>query len=453
MKSILLSLILVLSISLFAQETESVTLTVSGTGSTQDEAQQNALRSAVEQAFGTFISSNTEILNDELVRDEIVSVSSGNIQEFDIVSEAQLPDGRFASTVKATVSVAKLTSFVESKGGSVEFKGSLFGQNIKIQKLNEEAEYKAILNLCEVSDQMLSQGLDFDVTSSEPVQSRDNIHFEVMISVQVKSNQNYYSFASYFQKTIESIGMNATDIEDYTTLNKPIYNLEISTLVKFDEYPAKKHDKMQVKHLQMLGRSVQIFYEETADGLIHAYKPEENIIYLRNGLSALALENLFLKSNDYLFDFQVFTNKDTIPVTIHRNTRNCNIPEYNNSHDKKTWKLLSTGNGYPPVYMTSWDGRFKTSWEHYWHSLGSDHFSRLLGSKSDYYSTSYSDFWYGEIPENQRPRCNYRPCQYIENVGKLDFSMSVGYTFQYKEVFSDEQLSAISFIKVEKLNK
>ena len=46
----------------FAQEDKTVTLTVSGQGQTQDEAKQNALRNAIEQAFGTFISSNTEIL-------------------------------------------------------------------------------------------------------------------------------------------------------------------------------------------------------------------------------------------------------------------------------------------------------------------------------------------------------------------------------------------------------
>ena len=82
MKRIILILTFIaLSITIYAQEDNSATLTVSGQGKTQDEAKQNALRSAIEQAFGAFISSNTEILNDELVKDEIVSVSNGNIQK------------------------------------------------------------------------------------------------------------------------------------------------------------------------------------------------------------------------------------------------------------------------------------------------------------------------------------------------------------------------------------
>ena len=111
-----LLMILFFSLIINAQEDKTVTLTVSAQGQTQDEAKQNALRNAIEQAFGTFISSNTEILNDELVKDKIVSVSSGNIQNFEVISEVQISDGGYATTLKATVSVTKLTSFVESKG-------------------------------------------------------------------------------------------------------------------------------------------------------------------------------------------------------------------------------------------------------------------------------------------------------------------------------------------------
>ena len=40
-----------------------------------------ARSSAVEEAFRVFVSTKTEILNDQLAIDEITSVSSGNIQD------------------------------------------------------------------------------------------------------------------------------------------------------------------------------------------------------------------------------------------------------------------------------------------------------------------------------------------------------------------------------------
>lgn len=96
MKKILILLILAFALVSNAQDDKTVTLTVAGQGKTQDEAKQKALRSAIEQAFGTFISSKTEILNDNLVKDEIVSIANGNIQKFEIISEVQIPSGYYA---------------------------------------------------------------------------------------------------------------------------------------------------------------------------------------------------------------------------------------------------------------------------------------------------------------------------------------------------------------------
>lgn len=87
MKQLFLMIAFLLSSQAFAQENGTVTLVVTGQGITKDEAKQNALRSAIEQAFGTFVSSKTEILNDELVKDEIISVANGNIQKYEIISE------------------------------------------------------------------------------------------------------------------------------------------------------------------------------------------------------------------------------------------------------------------------------------------------------------------------------------------------------------------------------
>ncbi len=71
MKKSLLLIALFFSLIINAQEDKSVILTVTGTGKTIEEAKNNALRSAIEQAFGAFISSKTEILNDNLVKEKL----------------------------------------------------------------------------------------------------------------------------------------------------------------------------------------------------------------------------------------------------------------------------------------------------------------------------------------------------------------------------------------------
>ena len=62
---------------------DEVVLTVSGEGKTTDEAAKTALRSAISQAYGVFVSANTTLLNDDLVKDEIATITSGNIKKYD----------------------------------------------------------------------------------------------------------------------------------------------------------------------------------------------------------------------------------------------------------------------------------------------------------------------------------------------------------------------------------
>ena len=82
MKKLLSFVVAILFAATSFAQVDEVTLTVIGTGVNEEQATLQALRSAIEQSFGTFVSANTTILNDKLVQDEIVSVSRGNVKEY-----------------------------------------------------------------------------------------------------------------------------------------------------------------------------------------------------------------------------------------------------------------------------------------------------------------------------------------------------------------------------------
>jgi len=215
-------------------ENKTVTLTVSGTGKTLEEAKLNALRSAIEQAFGTFISSKTEILNDNLIKDEIVSVSSGNVEKYEIISQVEVPKIGFATTLSAIVSIEKLTSFAESKGVVVEFKGGMFGMKIKLQKLNEASEIEAIKNLTSTCFDILSNSIDFELIVSEPKKEssgNEGDDYSVDFRIKTKSNTNYTSFINYFKETLSKLSLSKLESEDYEKLNKNIYYIKIDGVV------------------------------------------------------------------------------------------------------------------------------------------------------------------------------------------------------------------------------
>jgi hypothetical protein len=217
-----------------AQEDKTVSLTVSGTGKTLEEAKSNALRSAIEQAFGAFISSKTEILNDNLVKDEIVSVANGNIQKFEIVSQVEIPNNGYAMTLNATVSISKLTSFAQSKGVSIEIKGGLFAANIIQQELNEKAELKAVQNIIEISEGILKKSFDYSIqTNGNP--TLNNGKYDISLAVKIKLNSNFNLFIDYFQNSLLSLSMSKNEIDSYLKINKPYDVILLTNVNGYDK--------------------------------------------------------------------------------------------------------------------------------------------------------------------------------------------------------------------------
>ena len=236
---------------------KTVTLTVTGQGKTIDDARTKALRSAIEQAFGAFISSNTTILNDNLVKDEIVSVTNGNIQKYDVLNETPLTEGGYATTLRTIVSVSKLTSFCESKGVTVEFKGGLFTINIKQQMLNEQAETKAIWETLFLLNPIMNQSFDYTIKTSDPKSLDDkNINWEIPFTISVSSNKNIDFVFTYLKNSLKNISLSPQDVENYKSLGKKIFEVKLdSELFYFRKVETKNAIKLFFDDLPRITRN------------------------------------------------------------------------------------------------------------------------------------------------------------------------------------------------------
>lgn len=267
---------------LFSQtESKVAVITVSGSGKTQDEAKQNALRDAIEQAFGTFISSNTQILNDELVKDEIVSVSNGNIQEYTVLSEVQTSDGYWSNTVKAKVAIDKLTSFCESKGVNVEFKGALFSLNVKQQILNEENEKSAIKNMCKVLKDISEKSFDYQISAGEPTSLGNNNNWKIPITITATTNANFKTMSDYLLATLTGISLTPEEVSNYSKLGKDYKTIILCPLGYEPQTRNKKSKKSETFN--------------------YSYK----LIYLRNDESLYALQDFIAFFKKSLLNFAV----------------------------------------------------------------------------------------------------------------------------------------------------
>ncbi len=206
-----------------------VSITASGSGKTLEDAKQSALRSAIEQAFGAFISSKTEMFNDQVVADQMASVSSGNIKSFSIQNESQLPDGRWGVTLKALVSVDKLTSFVEAKGIVIEIKGGMFALNIKQQSLNELGEVKAVSEMVGLLHEPMQTAFDYVIKSNDPKSlDAENKNWEIPLMVTATTNKNIDFCANYCIKTLSALSLSSEEVTSYKSLNKAVFPVNIN---------------------------------------------------------------------------------------------------------------------------------------------------------------------------------------------------------------------------------
>jgi hypothetical protein len=324
MKKLILILALIINLSAFSQDDKTVTLVVSGQGKTQDEAKQNALRSAIEQAFGTFISSKTEILNDSLVKDEIVSVANGNIQKFEVISEVQIPNGGYASTLKATVSVTKLTSFVESKGVVVEFKGSLFSFNINQLILNEANESKAIEEITSTTLNIISKSFYGTILPKDPFLKSGNI-YTLPYEIEIHTNENINSAVKYLSDNLNKLSLTNNQVNDYVKLKKPIYEIIlISPNSPIDGKFAYKNRP-------------NVSYCPIATPNYNPSSCEFHSIYLRNELSYDLLIQFLNKSYNEVFKFKINTDNNLV----------LNIDEINKTNCRNDYKM-NLANGLIP---------------------------------------------------------------------------------------------------------
>lgn len=153
-----------------------IVLTVSSDGPTKDDAVKNALRTAIEQAFGAFVSANTTILNEELVKDEIVTVTNGSIKEYKEISSAQTANGTYSVTLSATVSLPNLITYAKNHGSECEFAGNTFGMEMRLFEIQKENERKALLNLNSQLRGILSKSLKWRIDIKEPRVISSGIH-------------------------------------------------------------------------------------------------------------------------------------------------------------------------------------------------------------------------------------------------------------------------------------
>ena len=143
MRTIIFISALLLHFNLFSQDP--VVVVAYGSGETKDLAVNNALRACIEKTIGGFISTNTTVVNDEILSDEMLAISQGNIESYEIMSEKYVAEeGYYTITVSAFIAPQTIVSYLNSQGITASYKGNVAFQNLLAERYYEEQESKII---------------------------------------------------------------------------------------------------------------------------------------------------------------------------------------------------------------------------------------------------------------------------------------------------------------------
>lgn len=285
--------------------TDDVTLVVSGDGANKEEATNVALRSAIEQVYGTFVSANTSIVNDELTKDEIVTISSGNIKSYEEI-ESLSTDNKTIVTLQATVSISKLVNYAKSKGASAEFAGSTFGMNMKMKELNRKNELAALDNLLVQVKAFLPSLFEREMVLAEPKLPDDD--FERLNTLDY-CTERFYRYAKgdamvvkRKQETVRS------QLAQWLKSNSYLVTIKIT-------YTANDNTKQLLEYILKTLNAISLSSEDLGeyqkDGLKWStYNFMKNNFYFRNSITDINAwnRNLVHAFYDYFTGFEIMDN-------------------------------------------------------------------------------------------------------------------------------------------------
>lgn len=216
-------------IALFIAPFQAQAIEVTAQGANERQAINNALRQAVEMTMGVNIESNTLVENFQVVRQQILSHSSGYISGYKILSRQNEPTGLMTVTLDATVDD---TAIVESTQALSTLMKMAANPRVLVAGLHED--FDAISSLSdefrtvqESLESLLREDFKFSVIDREAarLQSGDSYKYSDRKNILKRAQQakaDYVLFIEVLKKSRQrfTLKLEATEVSTQHALSK-----------------------------------------------------------------------------------------------------------------------------------------------------------------------------------------------------------------------------------------
>lgn len=199
-----------------------------GSGRTKDLAISNCIFGATRVLSNMFLSSEVIVQNENFITESIKQISSGEILDYEIISERTLEDTLFEITLKLTFRLDTLSGFFKSKGMSLNFDNNSFVYKIKNQKIKENQEIEIIYDLIGNLNEGLQTSFDYSLQAFTPVKSSITpLDWSIPLKVIVKSNDAFKKNYSNLINTLKYLSLSDKEVEEYTKYNKELHPITL----------------------------------------------------------------------------------------------------------------------------------------------------------------------------------------------------------------------------------
>ena len=168
-----------------------------GTGKNKQEATLSALRFALADAYGTYISSRSSINTEDLFTDETVMITNGYIKSY---KEIEYNESTKTIKLNVIVSVDKLNKYVNNHGSSVSINGSSLIANNEVTGSNNESVHISFNHILEKLTDISTKCYNYKLDVDEPIIYGNKVILNISIKctdniIQQNTFQNVYDKA------------------------------------------------------------------------------------------------------------------------------------------------------------------------------------------------------------------------------------------------------------------
>jgi hypothetical protein len=201
-----------------AQTNQIETVIAFGTGVNQVDALYNAKINAMDQIFGTFISTKTVITNDSVAMNNVISITNGKITNYEIIKTDKTEFG-YIITIKVSANLQNLVAFCKTIGIESYIQGSMYSDNLASKLKNKENEIKLLNNFSETFKNEIPTIFDYMISTNDPVKASNSEKFLIKINCEFVLNKNYNSILNVLIDLINEIGIKESELPDFKKSN------------------------------------------------------------------------------------------------------------------------------------------------------------------------------------------------------------------------------------------